>query len=63
MSVSWSWRRPTVLTSRTRVRCYPRACADWLPENHLAYFVSDLIDQLDLSAIEAYYEQEERATA
>src|SRR5512141_2950702 len=38
----------------------PPSLRDWLPENHLAYFVSDLIDQVDLSAIEAYYEQEER---
>ena len=38
----------------------PPSLRDWLPENHLAYFVSDLIDQLDLSAIEGYYEQEER---
>jgi transposase len=38
----------------------PPSLGDWLPENHLAYFVSDLIDQVDLSAIEAYYEQEER---
>src|SRR5664279_2083741 len=49
-------------------RCYlpeqdlllPPSLRDWLPENHLAYFVSDLIDQADLRAIEAYYEQEER---
>jgi transposase len=33
---------------------------DWLPENHLAYFIGDVIDELDLSAIEAYYEREER---
>jgi len=33
---------------------------DWLPEGHLAYFVSDVVDQLDLSAIEGYYEKEER---
>ena len=38
----------------------PPSLRDWLPENHLAYFVSDLIDQVDLRAIEAYYEQEER---
>jgi transposase len=31
-----------------------------LPEDHLAFFVSDLIDQLDLSAITAVYEDEER---
>jgi transposase len=38
----------------------PPSLRDWLPENHLAYFVSDLMDQVDLSGIEAYYEQEER---
>lgn len=38
----------------------PPSLRDWLPENHLAYFVSDLIDQLDLNSIEGYYEQEER---
>jgi len=31
-----------------------------LPENHLAFFVSDLVDHLDLSAITAVYEDEER---
>jgi len=34
--------------------------SEWLPADHLAYFVSDLVDQLDLSAITAPYEQEER---
>ena len=38
----------------------PRSLRDWLPEDHLAYFVSDLVDQLDLSAITAVYEDEER---
>ena len=38
----------------------PPSLRDWLPEDHLAYFVSDLIDQLDLSAITAGYEDEER---
>src|SRR6266436_8812838 len=32
----------------------------WLPEDHLAYFVSDVVEQLDLSAIESVYEEEER---
>jgi len=31
-----------------------------MPEDHLSYFVSDLIDQLDLGAIESHYEREER---
>src|SRR5512132_1112350 len=38
----------------------PPSLRDWLPEDHLAFFVSDLIDQLDLSAITATYEDEER---
>ena len=38
----------------------PPSLREWLPENHLAYFVNDLIDQLDLSAITAVYEDEER---
>jgi transposase len=38
----------------------PQNVRDWLPENHLAHFVSDVVDELDLSAIESVYEQEER---
>jgi len=32
-----------------------------VPEDHLEYFVSDLVDQLDLSAITTVYEEEDRA--
>jgi len=38
----------------------PPSPQDWLPEGHLAYFVMDLVTQLDLSRIYAYYEREER---
>jgi transposase len=38
----------------------PPSLRDWLPENHLAHFVSDLIDHLDLCAITAVYEEEDR---
>jgi transposase len=38
----------------------PPSLRDWLPEDHLAFFVSDLIDQLDLSAITTVYEDEDR---
>ena len=38
----------------------PPSLRDWLPEDHLVYFVSDLVDQLDLSAITTVYEDEER---
>jgi hypothetical protein len=38
----------------------PPSLREWLPENHLAYCVSDVVDQLDLSAIESVYEEEDR---
>jgi transposase len=38
----------------------PPSVKDWLPDDHLAYFVSDLADELDLSAIVSPYETEER---
>jgi transposase len=38
----------------------PPSLRDWLPEDHLVYFVSDLVDELDLSAITSVYEDEER---
>ena len=38
----------------------PPSLRDWLPEGHLAYFVSDLVDQLDLSGITSVYEDEDR---
>jgi transposase len=39
---------------------FPPNIKDWLPENHLANFVSDVVDQLNLSAIEAVYEKDSR---
>ena len=33
----------------------PEALQDWLPEGHLAYFISDAVDGLDLSAFHARY--------
>jgi transposase len=38
----------------------PPSLRDWLPDDHLAYFVSDLVDSFDLSAIESAYEDEVR---
>lgn len=38
----------------------PPSLREWLPEGHLAYYVSDMVDQLDLSAIHAVYEKELR---
>ncbi len=38
----------------------PPSLKDWLPEGHLAYFVDETVDQLDLKAIRAVYEDESR---
>lgn len=38
----------------------PPALQDRLSEEHLVYFLSDLVDQLDLAAITSVYEQEAR---
>ena len=38
----------------------PPSLRVWLPEDHLAYLVSDLVDQLDLSAITTVDEEEDR---
>jgi transposase len=53
---------------RKRYRAYepgqdlllPPNLREWLPENHLAYFVSDLVDLLDLSSMHAVYAKELR---
>ena len=36
----------------------PVSMREWLPGGHLAYFISDLVDHLDLSAIMNRYEEE-----
>jgi transposase len=38
----------------------PPSLRQWLADEHLVYFVSDVVDQLDLSAIHAVYEKERR---
>ncbi|MEK7777909.1 MAG: IS1182 family transposase [Chloroflexota bacterium] len=38
----------------------PASMREWLPRGHLAYFVSDLVDSLDLSSIMDRYADEER---
>lgn len=38
----------------------PPSLRDWLPEGHLAFFISDTVDQLDISAIQNEYEKELR---
>jgi len=38
----------------------PPDIRDWLPENHLSFFINDTVDTLDLSEIYNYYESSER---
>ena len=35
----------------------PPSLDEWLPEGHLAYFISDTVDASDLSAFHARYAQ------
>ncbi len=38
----------------------PVSISDWLPADHLAYFISDLVDEMDLSKIISRYKDEDR---
>jgi transposase len=38
----------------------PPSLRQWVAEDHLVYFVSDVVDQLDLTAMHAVYEKEKR---
>ena len=38
----------------------PPSLREWLPEHHLVYFVSDVVDNLNLSALDAVYGDEQR---
>ena len=38
----------------------PTSLSEWLPEDHLAYFISDAVDALDLEAFHARYEGDGR---
>ena len=38
----------------------PPSLSQWLPEGHLAYFVSDVVGQLDLAPMHAEYGDERR---
>lgn len=41
----------------------PSNLGDWLPEGHLAYFISEVIDELDVQAFYARYEGDGRRNA
>ena len=38
----------------------PVGMQEWLPADHLCYFISDIVNELDLSAITSVYERENR---
>jgi len=38
----------------------PASLQEWLPKGHLGYFISDVVDYLDLSSIMERYAEEER---
>lgn len=38
----------------------PPSLKEWLPKNHLTYFINDMVDELDLSEITREYEGEDR---
>ena len=38
----------------------PVSMRDWLPDDHLVFFLSDVVDHLDLSVIMRRYTREER---
>lgn len=40
----------------------PPSLRDWLAEDHLAYFLGDLVDELDLSELYAAYRPAVRAS-
>ncbi len=47
-----------VAPERDQLYLLPPSLADWLPEDHLAWFVLDCVDQMDLSAFYADYRED-----
>lgn len=50
-------------SDREQLFLLPPSLRDWLPENHLAYFVLDVVAELDLSAFYAEYREDGRGGA
>ena len=48
------------LRAQTRPCCCPQILRDWLPPDHLAYDIADLVDTLDLAPFYAPYEGDGR---
>ena len=45
---------------RDQLMLMPPSVADWLPEDHLAWFIVDVVDELDLSAFLSSYRSDGR---
>jgi hypothetical protein len=43
------------LVDRDTAYLLPPSVDEWLPENHLARFVVEIVDELDISALERAY--------
>jgi transposase len=39
---------------------FPPSLREWLPGNHLAQFISDVVDELDIQEIEKVYSNTDR---
>ena len=52
-----------VQCDREQLMLMPPSVADWLPEDHLAWFVIDVVDELDLSGFLAGYRSDGRGGA
>lgn len=48
------------LYNHNQIYLFPPSPQEWLPKDHLVYFLSDLVDNLDLAVIEKEYEKESR---
>jgi len=46
--------------SPNQIYLFPPSPQEWLPKEHIVYFISDLVDNLDLSIIYKEYEKETR---
>jgi transposase len=51
------------MADRDQVYLMPPSITDWLPEDHLAFFVLDVVDELDLSAFYGAYREDGRGGA
>jgi len=46
--------------NHNQIYLFPPAPQEWLPKNHIIFFISDLVDNLDMTSIEKEYEKDSR---